>query len=31
MDYKDKIIELLESCDTFRLKVIYAFVKRYLA
>ena len=31
LGYKDLIIELLENCDTFRLKVIYSFVKKYLS
>ena len=30
-EYKDLIIELLDNCETFKLKVIYAFVKKYLS
>ena len=29
-EYKDKIIKLLDGVPAYKLKVVYAFVKKYL-
>lgn len=29
-DYKDKIIKLLDGAPAYKLKVVYAFIKKYL-
>ena len=31
MDYKEEIIKLLNNVPKYKLKVIYAFVKKYLS